>query len=71
MTVSFAIEIEPRATLPIMGTDQVFPIRRIYCIGRNYAGGIRAVKLRFSFKKPRMPCKCAPTTRAFDTPIQR
>lgn len=41
MTVSFAIEIEPRATLPIMGTDQVFPIRRIYCIGRNYAAHAR------------------------------
>src|SRR5471032_3561907 len=25
------------ATLPIVGSDQVFPVRRIYCIGRNYA----------------------------------
>ncbi len=23
-------------TLPIVGSDEVFPVRRIYCIGRNY-----------------------------------
>ena len=26
----------PQITVPIVGTDQVFPVRRIYCIGRNY-----------------------------------
>jgi len=41
MSVSFAIEIEPRATLPVMGSDAVFPVRRIYCIGRNYAAHAR------------------------------
>lgn len=25
-----------RVTLPIVGSDEVFPVRRIYCIGRNY-----------------------------------
>jgi fumarylpyruvate hydrolase len=31
--------IQPAAipTLPVAGTDQVFPIRRVYCVGRNYA----------------------------------
>ena len=24
------------ATVPIVGSDEVFPVRRIYCIGRNY-----------------------------------
>jgi 2-keto-4-pentenoate hydratase/2-oxohepta-3-ene-1,7-dioic acid hydratase in catechol pathway len=24
-------------TIPIVGTNEVFPVRRIYCIGRNYA----------------------------------
>ena len=24
-------------TLPVVGTDAVFPVRRVYCIGRNYA----------------------------------
>jgi fumarylpyruvate hydrolase len=24
--------------IPMAGSDQMFPVRRIYCIGRNYAG---------------------------------
>jgi 2-keto-4-pentenoate hydratase/2-oxohepta-3-ene-1,7-dioic acid hydratase in catechol pathway len=27
----------PRISIPIVGSTQVFPVRRIYCIGRNYA----------------------------------
>jgi fumarylpyruvate hydrolase len=27
----------PAITIPIMGESEVFPVRRIYCIGRNYA----------------------------------
>jgi fumarylpyruvate hydrolase len=27
----------PRISIPIVGSSQVFPVRRIYCIGRNYA----------------------------------
>ena len=23
--------------LPVIGTDELFPVRRVYCIGRNYA----------------------------------
>ncbi len=26
-----------RAALPVVGTDATFPVRRVYCIGRNYA----------------------------------
>jgi fumarylpyruvate hydrolase len=26
----------PAVTLPIVGSDEVYPVRRIYCIGRNY-----------------------------------
>ena len=26
----------PQITIPIVGSDEVFPVRRIYCIGRNY-----------------------------------
>jgi hypothetical protein len=25
-------------TVPIVGSDMLYPVRRIYCIGRNYAG---------------------------------
>ncbi|WP_228488277.1 fumarylacetoacetate hydrolase family protein [Caenimonas koreensis] len=26
----------PAITIPVVGSDEVFPVRRIYCIGRNY-----------------------------------
>lgn len=26
----------PQTTVPIAGSDQAFPVRRVYCIGRNY-----------------------------------
>lgn len=28
-------------TIPIVGTSDVFPVRRVYCIGRNYAAHAR------------------------------
>lgn len=33
----FAIEVPPVVGLPIAGNDALFPVRRVYCIGRNYA----------------------------------
>lgn len=27
----------PRVMLPIVGSDDLFPVRRVYCVGRNYA----------------------------------
>ncbi|MDJ0630220.1 MAG: fumarylacetoacetate hydrolase family protein [Rhodobacter sp.] len=33
----FAIEVPPVVALPIAGMDARFPVRRVYCIGRNYA----------------------------------
>ena len=35
--MSYVIEPQPQAALPVAGTDQKFPVNRIYCIGRNYA----------------------------------
>ena len=31
------IFVLPATTIPIVGEADVFPVRRIYCIGRNYA----------------------------------
>ncbi|RVT96730.1 FAA hydrolase family protein [Rhodovarius crocodyli] len=33
----YVIPAPPQAFLPIKGSDAVFPVRRIYCVGRNYA----------------------------------
>lgn len=34
---NFAIETPSIPVLPIINSDAVFPVRRVYCIGRNYA----------------------------------
>jgi len=47
-----------QATVPIAGSEQVFPVRRIYCIGRNYAAHAREMgsdptrEPPFFFQKP-------------------
>ena len=33
----FVIDIGPRPSLAVHGSDQRFPVGRIYCVGRNYA----------------------------------
>ena len=33
----FAIDTPPIVALPIAGSEALFPVRRVYCIGRNYA----------------------------------
>ena len=34
---NYVIQEKPITTLPVAGTDATFPVRRVYCIGRNYA----------------------------------
>ncbi|NVO17516.1 MAG: fumarylacetoacetate hydrolase family protein [Rhodoplanes sp.] len=46
------------ATIPVLGSDKVFPVRRIYCVGRNYAAHAREMgsdptrEPPFFFQKP-------------------
>lgn len=48
----------PATYIPIEGSDEVFPVRRIYCIGRNYAAHAREMgsdptrEPPFFFQKP-------------------
>ena len=35
--MTYAFTPVPLPTLPIKGSDKLFPIHRIYCVGRNYA----------------------------------
>ncbi|HEY8564595.1 MAG TPA: fumarylacetoacetate hydrolase family protein [Beijerinckiaceae bacterium] len=48
----------PQTTIPIVGSDEAFPVRRIYCIGRNYAAHAREMgsdptrEPPFFFQKP-------------------
>lgn len=48
----------PRPSLPVLGTEARFPVRRIFCVGRNYAeharemGGDPQAEPPFFFTKP-------------------
>jgi fumarylpyruvate hydrolase len=35
--MQFAIPPSPVAAVPVVGANQLFPVHRIYCVGRNYA----------------------------------
>ena len=35
--MQFVIPQQTVATVPVAGSDAVFPVHRIYCVGRNYA----------------------------------
>ncbi len=35
--VTYVIDPPPQAALPVAGLTQLFPVRRLYCVGRNYA----------------------------------
>lgn len=41
MTPNHAFDLAPPAGIPIHGTDQTFPVNRIFCVGRNYASHAR------------------------------
>ena len=37
----FVVAVPHPVSLPVVGTGQRFPVRRIYCVGRNYVDHIR------------------------------
>lgn len=39
--MSFVISAPQQASVPVADSDDVFPVRRIYCVGRNYAAHAR------------------------------
>lgn len=41
MSLPWVVDPEPRPSLSVRGSDARFPVRRIYCIGRNYLAHIR------------------------------
>jgi fumarylpyruvate hydrolase len=56
--MSFVIAAPKQASVPVKGTHLRFPVRRIYCVGRNYndhvaeMGGIPGREPPFFFQKP-------------------
>jgi fumarylpyruvate hydrolase len=56
--MTYAFEPAPQASVPVAGSDRHFPVRRIYCVGRNYAAHAREMghdpdrEPPFFFSKP-------------------
>lgn len=53
----YAIEPQAIVALTITGSDAVFPVRRVYCVGRNYAGHIREMGFDPNRERPFFFCK--------------
>jgi 2-keto-4-pentenoate hydratase/2-oxohepta-3-ene-1,7-dioic acid hydratase in catechol pathway len=62
------------STIPVVGSDQSFPVRRIYCIGRNYAahaierGSDPTREPPFFFQKPNDAVQLVPKDVTIDHP---
>jgi fumarylpyruvate hydrolase len=55
--MSFVFETIKTATLPIQGSEQQFPVRRVYCVGRNYAAHAREMGFDPDREPPFFFCK--------------
>ena len=64
----------PPTLLPVAGSDESFPVRRIYCIGRNYAAHAREMgsdpdrEPPFFFQKPTDAAQIVPVGSVADHP---
>ncbi len=64
----------PQVYIPMVGSDQMFPVRRIYCIGRNYAAHAREMgsdpnrEPPFFFQKPTDAVQFVPAGTVADHP---
>jgi fumarylpyruvate hydrolase len=64
----------PQPSVPIVGSAAVFPVRRIYCIGRNYAAHSREMgsdptrEPPFFFQKPSDAVQFVPINKTLDHP---
>ncbi|MDO9428124.1 MAG: fumarylacetoacetate hydrolase family protein [Methylobacterium sp.] len=64
----------PRIALPIVGSADLFPVRRVYCVGRNYAAHAREMgkdperEPPFFFMKPADALQVVPDAQAVEHP---
>jgi fumarylpyruvate hydrolase len=64
----------PRIALPIAGTTDLFPVRRVYCVGRNFAAHAREMgadptrEPPFFFMKPADALQVVPAGETVDHP---
>ncbi|MBZ6078337.1 fumarylacetoacetate hydrolase family protein [Microvirga puerhi] len=72
--MAYVIPIPPVPALPIAGSNDLFPVRRVYCVGRNYAaharemGGDPTREPPFFFMKPADALQPVPDGATVDHP---
>lgn len=57
--MNYVFEPKPPVTVPVAGGDQAFPVRRVYCVGRNYAAHAREMGSDPDREPPFFFCKPA------------
>ncbi|HEY9131355.1 MAG TPA: fumarylacetoacetate hydrolase family protein [Dyella sp.] len=57
--MNYVIAPSPTVSLPIVGSEQRFPVRRVFCIGRNYADHAREMGATVDKETPIFFCKPA------------
>jgi fumarylpyruvate hydrolase len=57
--MSYAISPPSIPSLPIIGSDQRFPVRRVFCVGRNYADHAKEMGATIDKDMPMFFCKPA------------
>ncbi len=55
--MSYVIKPFSIVGLPVEGSDSLFPVRRVYCVGRNYAGHVREMGFDPDREQPFFFCK--------------
>ncbi len=72
-STNFAVSPPASTTIPVTGQAALFPVRRIYCVGRNYAeharemGGDASRELPFFFSKPADAVRVSPADIPYPT----
>ena len=67
--MSFAIPPDPQPSVEVAGTDERFPVHRIYCVGRNYAKHAREMGMDPDREPPFFFAKPADAIVANGTPV--
>ena len=55
--MNYVFEPEAQVTVSVVGSDALFPVRRIYCVGRNYAAHAREMGFDPDREPPFFFCK--------------
>ncbi|QEY23859.1 fumarylacetoacetate hydrolase family protein [Neisseria animalis] len=57
--MNYAVTPPAVTTIPVVGSDALFPVRRVYCVGRNYAAHAREMGFNPDREPPFFFCKPA------------